>query len=94
MSANQSRLALLIDVFDHPAQRALALPTLRPAEFVAAIIEEFREIEYLGGDPTTYQLLRTTNRATLDEETPVGQQLVAGERLALVEREQALRGNL
>jgi hypothetical protein len=90
MSANQSRLELLIDVFDHAAQRAIALPTLLPAELVAAVIKEFREIEFLGNDPAHYQLLKAATRSALDEQVPVGQQLAAGERLALVEREQPL----
>ena len=51
MSTNPSRLELLIDVFDHPKQRAIALPTLLPSELVAAVIDEFQEIEFLGSDP-------------------------------------------
>ena len=88
MSANQPRLELRIDVFDQVAQRAIALATLLPAELVAAVIEEFREIEFLDSDPTHYQLLTAATRAPLDEQVPVGEQLAAGERLTLVEREQ------
>lgn len=89
MSANQSRLELRIDVLDRPAQRAIALPTLLPAELVAAVIEEFTEIETLAKDPARYQLLKAATRAPLDEQTPVGKQLAAGERLAFVERQES-----
>jgi FHA domain len=90
MSTNQSRLELQIDVFDQTAQRALALPMLLPAELVAAVIEEFREIEFLGSNPANYQLRKAADRTPLDEQIPVGQQLAAGERLAFVEREEPL----
>jgi len=88
MTANQSRLELRIDIFDHAAQRALALPMLLPAELVAAVIEEFREIEFLGSDPAKYELHKAADRTPLDEQVPIGQQLTADERLALVEREE------
>lgn len=90
MSANQARIELLIDVFDQAAQRAIALPTLLPAELVAAVIEEFREIEFLGSDPARYQLIKTATRTALDEQVRLGQQLAAGDRLALAERQEAL----
>jgi hypothetical protein len=90
MSANQARIELLIDVFDQKAQRAIALPTLLPAELVAAVIEEFREIEYLGSDPLGYQLINTATRTVLDEQVRLGQQLAGGDRLALVERAEAV----
>ena len=90
MSANQTRIELLIDVFDQLAQRAIALPTLLPTELVAAVIEEFREIEFLGSDPARYQLINTATRSALDEQMRLGQQLAGGERLALAEREEAL----
>ena len=90
MSANPSRLELLIDVFDHPRQRAIALPTLLPAELVAAVIGEFQEIEFLGSDPARYQLINTATSAALDEQVRVSQQLAAGDRLTLVERAEPL----
>lgn len=88
MSANQSRIELLIDVFDQPAQRAVALQSLLPAELVAGVIEEFGEIEFLGGDPAHYQLLKAATKAPLDDTVPIGEQLGAGDRLVLVERAQ------
>lgn len=90
MSADQSRLELRIDIFDHPVQRALALPNLRPAELIAAVIAEFDEIEYLGGNPAQYQLLKTSGKTLLDENLPLGKQLVSGEQLTLAEREHPL----
>ncbi len=90
MSANQARLELLIDVFEHAAQRAIALPTLLPTELVAAVIAEFQEIEFLGSDPARYQLINSATRAALNEQVGVGKQLAAGGRLALVEREEPL----
>lgn len=90
MSANQSRLDLLIDVFDQPAQRAMARPSLRPGELVAAVIDEFRELEYLGGDAARYQLVSATTRAALAEDVPIGQQAKAGDHLALIERDLSL----
>jgi hypothetical protein len=90
MSANQARIELLIDVFDQAAQRALAVPTLLPAELVAAVIEEFREIEVLGSDPARYQLIKAATRTALDEQVRLGQQLAAGDRLALAERQEPL----
>jgi hypothetical protein len=90
MSTNQPRLELQIDVFDRAAQRALALPTLLPAELVAAVIEEFREIEFLGTNSAHYQLLKAADRSRLDDQVPVGQQLTTGAQLALVELAQPL----
>ena len=86
MSGNEARLELLIDVFDRPAQRASAQASLLPAELVAAVLEEFREIEYLGADPTQYQLRKAATRAPLDEQAQIGKQLAAGDRLTLAER--------
>jgi hypothetical protein len=90
MSANQARLELLIDIFDHVAQRAVALAALLPVELVEAVIEEFHEIEFLGTNPAHYQLLKAATRAPLDEQVPLGEQLTTGELLALVEREEPL----
>lgn len=87
MSASQTRLELLIDVFEKPRQRALALPNLTPSELVDAIIQEFRELEYLSDTPADYQLLRAEDHAPLDEGSRLGQQVSKRERLILVERE-------
>ena len=90
MSANQPRLELLIDVFDQPTQRAQARPALQPSELVAAILAEFRELEYLGGDAAHYQLVNAATRAALNDDAPIGQQAKAGDHLALVERDLSL----
>lgn len=88
MSANQSRLELFIDVFGLKRQRALALPTLLPGEFVGAVLQEFRELEFLGEDPESYKIfkvLKDGNRAELDKASPLEKQLASQEQLVLVE---------
>lgn len=90
MSAGQARVELLIDLYGLRGQRALALPGLLPAELVAAVLAEFRELEQLGERAGEYALVRADTGAPLDEATPVGRQVPAGARLVLVEREVAL----
>lgn len=67
MGAGKDRLDLTIDVLDLPAQHAAALWTLSPQELIAATLQEFREIEQLGIDPSDYQLLDAATGAALDE---------------------------
>jgi hypothetical protein len=86
MSADDARIELQIDVFDLAAQRALALSTLTPPQLVAAVLEEFRELEFLGADPAGYQLLKAADHSPLDDGAAVGDQLGGGDRLILVER--------
>lgn len=55
------RIEVMVDVLDHPNQRALPLANLTAGEFIAAILQEFRDIEYVGIDPSDYRLLRSDN---------------------------------
>lgn len=86
MSVDETRIELLIDVFDLAEQQALALASLTPPQLVGAVLEEFGELEFLGANPADYLLLRAADRSALDEGLALGDQLSAGERLALVER--------
>ena len=67
------------------------LPALTPPEFVAAIIEEFRELEFLGTNPADYELLRADNQAALDDALPVSQQLTAAVATSMHEEERRMR---
>lgn len=90
MGTHQPRLELLIDVFERKSQRALTLPSLTPPALVTAVLQEFRELDYLGDRPDDYMLLRASDGQALDPATPVGQQLGAQEQLVLVEYEAPL----
>jgi hypothetical protein len=85
MSTNQARLDLRIDVFEKTEQRAMALSDLNPSQLIEAILQEFRELEYLGDSPAAYQLRKAQDRASLADDQALGEQLKAGERLMLVE---------
>ena len=85
--SNQDRLEVRVDVFEKTNQRALALAELTPPEFVASILEEFRELEYLGDSPADYQLLKAGDRKPLDNAAALGGQLRGKENLVLVENE-------
>lgn len=87
MGAHQPRLELLIDIFERKGQPALTLPSLIPPALVAAVLHEFRELDYLGNQPDDYLLIRASDGQPLDPTTPVGQQLGAQDHLVLVERE-------
>lgn len=87
MSYGRSRLTLHVDIFDQTAQSAKVLPELTPLRFIANILQEFRELEYLGDDPTAYQLLHAETREPLLENQPLGTQLSDGAALILVEQE-------
>ena len=62
-----------IDVLDAPTQRALVLPTLLPEELIASVLQEFREMERLGIDPSAYELLDAKSGKPL-ENHPIGVQ--------------------
>jgi hypothetical protein len=85
MSTGQ-RLALQIDVFDKPRQRAMVLPDLTPPQLVAAILQEFTELEYLGDAPAHYLLLKGSDRSPLDDGQQLKQQLGGEQKLVLVEK--------
>lgn len=86
MTTQQTRLELLIDIFDKKAQRAQALATLTPLELIAAVLQEFREIEYLSNMPTDYRLLKADDRTELNPETALNQQVRDKEQLMLFEQ--------
>jgi hypothetical protein len=85
MSTGQSRLELMIDVFEKTGQRALPLPTLMSVELVEAILQEFRELEYLSDSPANYHLLKAADGTPLNDAEPLRNQLARGNRLVLVE---------
>ncbi len=82
-----AKLELLVDVLDREQEQlAVALPDLRPGEFIEAILAEFQEIEYLSRDPWHYRLRRVENGEYLDDDQSLEAQLVKNARVALVER--------
>lgn len=80
------RLELFIDVFEKPKQKALALPTLTAPELVDAILNEFRELEYLTQDPDHYNLV-VEGQGPLLADRPLGELVSHGSVLRLVEPE-------
>ncbi|MCB0227298.1 MAG: hypothetical protein KDI02_26615, partial [Anaerolineae bacterium] len=85
--SNQDRLEVRVDIFEKTNQRALALAEVTPPEFVASILQEFRELEYLSDSPADYRLLKAGDRTPLDNESKLGGQLKGKENLVLVENE-------
>jgi hypothetical protein len=90
MSGSKKRLELRVDVFEKTDQLALPLPDLTPPEFVEAILQEFRELEYLSDSPSDYQLLKADDQSPLVAEEKLNQQLNNGGRLVLVEEDAPL----
>ena len=90
MSGSQKRLELHVDVFEKTEQRALTLPSLTPPEFIEAILQEFRELEYLSDSPTDYHLLKADDQSPLVADEKLNQQINNGGRLVLVEEEAPL----
>jgi hypothetical protein len=90
MSGSKKRLELRVDVFEKTDQLALPLPSLTPPEFIEAILQEFRELEYLSNSPTDYTLLKADDRLPLAAEEKLNQQVNNGARLVLVEEEVSL----
>ena len=90
MSTTPSRLELRVDILDKKNQRALALSNLTAAEFVQAILREFRELEYLSDAPADYVLFRASDKSMLDAAGQLQPQVTANERLVLVEARPAL----
>ncbi len=90
MSTAQSRLEVMIDVFENKNNRALIVPQLTVRELIEAIVQEFNALGYLSAAPAGYSLARGRDGGRLDPATPLGQQVKAGERLVLVEDEPRL----
>lgn len=88
--AGQQRIELKIDLFDLNNQRALALPTITPTELIAAILQEFDDVDYLGKFVDDYALYKADDNKALDARVALGQQVSAGTRLVLKEKEIAL----
>lgn len=87
MTTAMKRLELRIDVGDLLAQQALVRSELTPPELVAAVLQEFRELDHLSDQGEQYCLVRRESGAPLDEQQPLGAQLRVGDHLALVERQ-------
>ncbi|RME69677.1 MAG: FHA domain-containing protein [Chloroflexi bacterium] len=85
MSATPNRLELLVDVFEQKQQRALALPDLTPSQLVQAVLQEFRELEYLSDIPENYVLFKAEDKSQLVDDRPLQEQVAPGSRLVLVE---------
>jgi hypothetical protein len=87
MSTSKKRLELRVDVFEETDQKALSLPNLTPPQFVEAILQEFRELEYLSDSPSGYRLFKEGAESPLEDEDELSDQVVNGDRLVLVENE-------
>lgn len=86
MSGSQVYLELLIDIFDRAEQPAHVLAKIKPPQLVEAIVQEFRDVEYLTDDPTQYYLARAGDGAPLDDSIELGRQRLAPRtRLVLCE---------
>lgn len=85
VSSSEARRKLRIDIFEKKDQEALALFTLTPPALIAAILQEFHELEYLSNQAATYQLQKMSDGKALPDDLPLGQ-LAENERLVLVER--------
>jgi hypothetical protein len=85
MSTPQSRLQVIVDVFEEQGQRASIVPHLTVGELIESILHEFRSLAYMSDTPAAYSLIRAGDRSPLNGSVPLGQQIKAGERLVLVE---------
>jgi hypothetical protein len=81
----EQRLMLNIEIFNR-SEQAMVLPGLTPAELVKAILQEFRELEYLGDQEADYGLQRVDTDLELDDERPMMQQVGPNQQLRLLER--------
>lgn len=93
MSGNQGRLELFVDIFGLKKQRALALPTVSPPELIDSILQEFRELEYLGRRGEAYRLMKVKDRTPLDNDAPLDRQVQSQEQLILLEHVLPLPAN-
>lgn len=90
MNQIPERLNLQIDVLDLQNQRAQPIPHLKPPQLIAAILQEFEEVAYLGKDVDAYVLTRSDSTESLDDSLPLHRQVSQNERLILLERERPL----
>src|SRR5215212_7567847 len=87
MKADATRLVLVIDVFEKKEQQARAQPDLLPIQLIAAILEEFRELDYLSNTPEDYRLLKAADEVPLDGTQPLHEQVRSEAHLLLAEAE-------
>jgi hypothetical protein len=91
MVANDSYFELYVHGFEQIDERVQVLPEVTPHDLVAAILDEFAELDYLGVDPSGYRLCRregdTEAAAELDIARPLRAQVASGDHLLLVEQE-------
>ncbi len=90
MSASQTRLDVRIDVFEEENQWGKPLSSLKPPELITAILQEFRELEYLSGEADDYLLVKKEDMSPLDPEEPLKKQLSNEAPLVLWEQERPL----
>ncbi len=92
MSTNE-RFDLSIDIFGNKNEAAKALSNLTPPELVEAILQEFRELEYLSDNPKDYVLLikdKENGYPRLEDTKSLKQQPINKKRLILVETKKQL----
>ena len=82
------RISLNIKIFELGSQRAEALPSLKPPELIAEVLQEFQgELPFLGTRPESYAL-RLTDGTRLDDQLPLSEQSLGNSpNLILDERE-------
>lgn len=90
MSTSQTRLDIRIDVFEKEDQWAKPLSSLKPPELVSAIFQEFRELEYLSGNPDDYFLMNKEDAVPLNPDEPLQKQVSNNAHLVLQEQEQPI----
>lgn len=79
------RLELYIDVLDKKNQHVLVEDDLTPVDLIAAILEEFQELDYLSNTPDGYQLRRAVDGAALEPTSTLRRQVDDADRLILAE---------
>ena len=90
MSASQTRLDIRIDVFDLEEQWAKPLSSLKPPELISAIFNEFRELEFLSGDPDEYLLVNKEDGSPLNADESLKSQIANNAHLVLKEQDHSL----
>ncbi len=85
--SSSERLDLSIDIFKNKNEPAKALSNLTPPELVEAIIQEFRELEYVSDNPKDYVLLIKDKKNGYPrlKDTQLKQQSLNKKRLILAE---------